>query len=178
MRGHQNRPRHSRRSFRATHGSNRLPPPLFVVEITCTEREPDAKERSRGREWDRIERRRWKIDNSVLVCPRRLFDITAASRSTKPFRKIFETFRQIGIGAWHAVTAADDVRSQGCQFSGRRACRLPVNYEWRRRARELAPSCQESAPRIHIDGRKSVASPKHTIRIPEESNATPRMSAR
>src|SRR5438874_13670412 len=170
MRGHQNRRRRrrSRRSFRATHGSNHLPPPLFVVEITCPEREPDTEERSRGRERDWIERRRWKIDNSVLVCPRRLFDITAASRSTKPFRKVFETFRQIGIGAWHAVTAADDVRSQGCQFSGGRACRLPVNYEWRRRARELAPSCQYSAPRIHIDGRKGVASQKNTIRIPKE----------
>src|SRR5260370_11173093 len=106
MRGHQNRRRRSRRSFRATHGSNHLPPPLFVVEITCAEREPDTEERSRGRERDRIERRRWKIDNSVLVCPRRLFDTTAASPSTKPFRKIFETFRQIAIRALHAVTSA------------------------------------------------------------------------
>src|ERR1700736_1925399 len=110
--------------------------PFFLVEITGAESDPGENERRRGRKRHWIKRRRWKIDNSIFIRPRRASHVATAPRRAESFGESFHSFRQIRIGNWNAVAAPDYIRSQLCQVLYRRASRFPIAREGRRRARQ------------------------------------------
>src|ERR1035441_11035254 len=56
--------------------------------------------------------------------------------------------------------------------------RLPIYIERRSCARQCLPAGKQTAPRIHIHGRKRVARQQHAIGRPEQRDVTWRMSRR
>src|SRR5947207_15287737 len=149
------------RLHRLTADTNLSPSP--AVEITGAERNAGQDQCRGRREGNRIERRGRKRNDSVFVSPRGLAHITAATRRAKIFSEPFQARGRFCIAARNAVAAPDDVWSQFREFfHGETSC-VPVRIKWRAGARERSSSRYESAPRIHVHRRESIACDEHTV---------------
>ena len=72
------------------------------------------------------------------------------------FCERFYSLRQVRVAHRNAVSTSDNIWPQPRQFFDRPMCRLPIHVEWRSCARQCLSARKQTAPRIHIHGRKRI----------------------
>lgn len=111
---HRRRMRRRLTRLEANANSHRAESSLFFIQISGTESNPHEKQRSRCHQRHGIERRRWKIDNPVLVRLGGAPNITAISRSAESLGETLHSRRKFGIAHGKTVSASNHVWSQIC----------------------------------------------------------------